>query len=88
VENPLARALVAGEFTPGDRITCEADTTSGTMIFATDRSTVVADASATRDARSRPADGGSAGGGPAGHKRSPLDLPSTQRPRGDGELVN
>ena len=88
VENPLARALVAGEFTPGNRITCEADPTSGTMIFSTDRSTVVADASATRDARSRPADGGSAGARSTGGKRSPLDLPPTQRPRGDGELVN
>jgi len=90
VENPLARALVTGEFGPGDRITCEADTTSGAMIFSTDRSTVVTDASATRDARSRPADGGPAGGGggSSGGKRSPLDLPPTQRPRGDGELVN
>ena len=82
VENPLARALVAGEFAPGDRITCEADPASGAMIFSTDRATVVADGSATRDARTR------SNGGTANGKRSPLDLPPTQRPRGDGELVN
>jgi ATP-dependent Clp protease ATP-binding subunit ClpB len=82
VENPLARALVAGEFSPGDRITCEADPTSGAMVFSTERSTVVTDASSTRDARSR------SNGDSVSSAASPLDLPPTQRPRADGELVN
>ena len=89
VENPLARALVSGEFAPGDRITCDADPTSGTILFSTDRSTVVTDGAATRDARSRSNGdtpvGAGAGGG---RKRSPLDLPPTRPQRDDGELVN
>ncbi len=85
VENPLARALVAGEFSPGDRISCEADPTSGTIVFSTERSTVVTDGSATRDARSKPE---TTGAGASNGKRSPLDLPPTSPPRGDGELVN
>ena len=87
MENPLARALVAGDFAPGDRITCDADPTSGTILFSTDRSTVVTDGASTRDARTRStADGDAAAAG--GRKRSPLDLPPTRRPRDDGELVN
>ena len=35
VENPLARALVSGEFKPGDRITADADLGSGTIVFST-----------------------------------------------------
>ena len=89
VENPLARALVAGDFAPGDRITCDADPTSGTILFSTERSTVVADGGATRDARKRTnGDTPEAAGVGAGRKRSPLDLPPTRRPRDDGELVN
>ena len=84
VENPLARALVAGEFAPGDRIACDADATSGTIVFSTERSTVVTDGAATRDARTRP----NAGAVGSNGRPSPLDLPSTQRLRGDGELVN
>ncbi len=82
VENPLARALVAGEFSPGDRIACDADPTSGTIVFSTERSTVVTDGAATRDARSRPEPSARNG------RPSPLDLPATSSPRGDGELVN
>ena len=90
VENPLARALVSGEFSPGDRITCDADPTSGTILFSTERSTVVTDGASTRDARARtngdtPA---GVGAGAGGSRRSPLDLPPTRRPRDDGELVN
>ena len=89
VENPLARALVAGDFSPGDRITCDADPTSGTILFSTERSTVVADGGATRDARKRSnGDSPDAAAVGAGQKRSPLDLPPTRRPRDDGELVN
>ncbi len=80
VENPLARAIVAGEFRPGDRVTADADIVSGTLVFSTDRSTVVTDASTRRDAR-KPA---------AAERRepSPLDLPATDAKRPDGELVN
>jgi ATP-dependent Clp protease ATP-binding subunit ClpB len=80
VENPLARALVAGEFRPGDRVTADADLVSGSLVFSTDRTTVVADASTRRDAR-RPASDGR-------RKPSPLDLPATDAKRPDGELVN
>jgi ATP-dependent Clp protease ATP-binding subunit ClpA len=89
VENPLARALVSGEFKPGDRIAAEADLASGTIVFSTEGATVVAD-STRRDARRSAAEeaavGAGAGGG--GTPASPLDLPPTRRPRDDGELVN
>ena len=76
VENQLARAIVAGEFRPGDRVTADADLVSGTLVFSTDRATVVTDASSRRDAR-RTATAG------AGRRPSPLDLPPTdgKRPR-------
>ena len=80
VENPLARALVAGEFRPGDRVTADADIVSGTLVFSTDRSTVVTEASTRRDAR-KPA-------AVERRKPSPLDLPATDAKRPDGELVN
>ncbi|HYH93267.1 MAG TPA: ATP-dependent chaperone ClpB [Candidatus Saccharimonadales bacterium] len=94
VENPLARALVAGEFRPGDRITADADLIGGTLVFSTEGATVVSDV-APRDARSRsegdepPTVGAGAGGGRRrSGSTSPLDLPPTRRPRDDGELVN
>jgi ATP-dependent Clp protease ATP-binding subunit ClpB len=80
VENPLARAIVAGEFRPGDRVTADADIVSGTLVFSTDRATVVTDASTRRDARKPASDGR--------RKPSPLDLPATDAKRPDGELVN
>jgi ATP-dependent Clp protease ATP-binding subunit ClpB len=80
VENPLARAIVAGEFRPGDRVTADADLVSGTLVFSTDRTTVVTEASSHRDARKTPA--------AAGRAPSPLDLPPTDGKRPDGELVN
>ncbi|HEY4633053.1 MAG TPA: AAA family ATPase, partial [Candidatus Limnocylindrales bacterium] len=86
VENPLARALVAGEFRPGDRIAGDADLVSGTLVFTSEGATVVAEG-ARRDARTAPDDRETAGvgsGGPA----SPLDLPPTRRKRGGDELVN
>jgi ATP-dependent Clp protease ATP-binding subunit ClpB len=85
VENPLARALVAGEFRQGDRITADADLVSGTIVFSSEGATVVADGT-RRDARAGPAEGEPAGVG--GREGSPLDLPSTRRKRDDGELVN
>ncbi|MFP5341955.1 MAG: ATP-dependent chaperone ClpB [Candidatus Limnocylindria bacterium] len=86
VENPLARALVAGEFRPGDAIRADADLVSGTIVFSTEGSTVVADGN-RRDARTR-SDADAVGAGSRGAS-SPLDLPPTRRPRDDGgELVN
>ncbi len=84
VENPLARALVAGEFAPGDTISGDADLVGGMLVFSTDRATVVTDGS-RRDARAAdPAVRAGGGGGTS----SPLDLPPT-RPRDEGgELVN
>ena len=46
VENPLARALVAGEFRPGDRIVADADPVSGTLVFSTESATVVTEPAA------------------------------------------
>ena len=56
VENPLARAIVAGEFRPGDRIAADADRVSGTLVFTTDSATVVTEGGPKRDARSRRVD--------------------------------
>jgi ATP-dependent Clp protease ATP-binding subunit ClpA len=53
VENPLARAIVAGEFRAGDRVTADADPVSGTLVFSTASATVVTERGAKRDARSR-----------------------------------
>ena len=86
VENPLARALVAGEFKPGDTVTADADLVSGALVFSTADATVVADGS-RRDARSRAGDADPVGAG-AGAGASPLDLPTARRKRDDGELVN
>jgi ATP-dependent Clp protease ATP-binding subunit ClpA len=79
VENPLARALLRGEFKPGDSITVDADHVSGTLVFATSGATVVADASDRRDARG----GGRGDPASAGAASSVLDLPSTKKPDGD-----
>jgi hypothetical protein len=53
---------------------------------------VVTDGGSRRDARGRPSDDaevvGPAGGTRGGRKPGPLDLPATERKRGDGELVN
>jgi ATP-dependent Clp protease ATP-binding subunit ClpB len=87
VENPLARALVAGEFKPGDRIGGDADLVSGTLVFSTEGATVVADGS-RRDARTRADEREAAGVGSGARSASPLDLPPTRRKRGDDELVN
>ena len=88
VENPLARALVSGEFKPGDRITADADVVSGTLVFSTEGATVVAD-TGRRDARRSAAEEAAVGAGAGGGRpASPLDLPPTRRKRDDGELVN
>jgi ATP-dependent Clp protease ATP-binding subunit ClpA len=90
VENPLARALVSGQFKPGDRITADADLRSGTIVFSTEGATVVSDGSERRDARRRAGEDDDALGEAArsgGGRSSPLDLPPTERKR-DGELIN
>jgi ATP-dependent Clp protease ATP-binding subunit ClpA len=90
VENPLARALVAGEFRPGDTITADADLASGTLVFSSEGATVVAHGR-RRDARSSPTEEAAVGAGTGrrgGRRESPLDLPPTRRKRDDGELVN
>ncbi|HEY8989514.1 MAG TPA: AAA family ATPase, partial [Candidatus Limnocylindrales bacterium] len=99
VENPLARSLLKGEFAPGDTIKVDADPVSGTLVFSTDRSTVVAESGTRRDARSRSGSDDDTGepelaGAAAGGRRrrgSVLDLPEVERPKRDrdgGELVN
>jgi ATP-dependent Clp protease ATP-binding subunit ClpA len=53
VENPLARAIVAGEFKPGDRVTADADFMNSTLVFTTGATTVVSEGGSKRDARSK-----------------------------------
>ena len=81
VENPLARSLLKGDFQPGDRIVGDADPVGGTLVFSTERSTVVAEAGKRRDAR--------AGDGRPRTSKSVLDLPDVdESKRNSGELVN
>jgi ATP-dependent Clp protease ATP-binding subunit ClpA len=85
VENPLARALLRGEFKPGDAITVDADPVSGTLVFTSSGATVVADASDRRDARA----GGRDDAHPGAAAASVLDLPPTRKKDGDeGPLLN
>jgi ATP-dependent Clp protease ATP-binding subunit ClpB len=89
VENPLARALLRGEFAPGDTVVGDADPVSGTLVFSNERSTVVAEGGRRRDARTpstrEPA---AAAAGRRGGK-SVLDLPDLDAPKRDSdELVN
>ena len=56
LENPLARALLEGRFTPGDHIVADADPMSGTLTFRAGGRTVVSEPDA-RDARSGRRDG-------------------------------
>jgi hypothetical protein len=53
VENPLARALLQGEFKPGSVVIGDADAIGGVLVFRQGDSTVVADAGQRRDARKR-----------------------------------
>jgi ATP-dependent Clp protease ATP-binding subunit ClpB len=81
VENPLARGLLKGDFQPGDHIVGDADPVSGTLVFSTERSTVVTEAGRRRDAR--------AGDGRPRTQKSVLDLPDVDESKRDsGELVN
>ncbi|HEY5436887.1 MAG TPA: AAA family ATPase, partial [Candidatus Limnocylindrales bacterium] len=89
VENPFARALLAGTFRPGDTVIADADPVSGTLVFSTESSTVVAEAGDRRDART-PADGGAVDEDAADDRRSAFDLPSLDEAKGPnrGGLVN
>jgi ATP-dependent Clp protease ATP-binding subunit ClpB len=51
IENPLARALLQGQFPPGSQISADADVMGGTIVFTSDGTSVVADAADRRDAR-------------------------------------
>ena len=53
VENPLARALLQGEFKPGTTVVGDADAIGGVLVFRSGDSTVVTDAGQRRDARKR-----------------------------------
>src|SRR6187431_1107591 len=68
VENPLARSLLRGEFRPGDHIVGDADPVGGTLVFSTERATVVTEAGRRRDARS-------AGDGSKKAPKGVMDLP-------------
>jgi ATP-dependent Clp protease ATP-binding subunit ClpA len=83
VENPFARALLQGQFQPGDTVTIDADATGSTLVFESESGTVVAAAGERRDARGRePA--------PAVAGRGAFDLPDLGDGGGDkgGGLVN
>jgi ATP-dependent Clp protease ATP-binding subunit ClpB len=82
VENPLARALLQGQFVPGTTIHVDADPVSGTLVFTGDGGSVVSDASGRRrDVRSGTAEPIAAGV----RSGSVLDLPPLNRaPGGDG----
>ncbi len=90
VENPFARALLSGTFRPGDRVAADADPVSGTLVFSTDSSTVVAEKAERRDARSAPEPEGATAGSGSRKGRSTFDLPPLDEPkRSDGgDLVN
>jgi ATP-dependent Clp protease ATP-binding subunit ClpB len=55
VENPLARALLKGEFKPGATVVGDADAIGGVLVFRSGDASVVADPGARRDARKRAA---------------------------------
>jgi ATP-dependent Clp protease ATP-binding subunit ClpB len=75
VENPFARALLQGQFKPGDRIVGDADAIGGTIVFSTGDQAVAVDSAERRDART-PAGAGAGRGGRGGS--SPLDLPEIE----------
>ena len=90
VENPFARALLAGTFRPGDTVLADADPVSGTLVFSTASSTVVAEAGDRRDART-PSEAGSPHTGRRRRAgRSAFDLPPLDEGKGPsgGGLVN
>ena len=80
LENPLARALLQGQFKPGSRIAVDADVVSGTLVFSSDG---VDRRHGCRHAARRPRRGRrSAGGRRGGLDLGPVD--AAQRRGGDG----
>jgi ATP-dependent Clp protease ATP-binding subunit ClpB len=74
VENPLARALLQGEFKPGTTVVGDADAMGGVLVFTSGGATVVTDAGHRRDARGRgAAEPVGAGAGASGGSGSPID---------------
>ncbi len=88
MENPFARAMLAGTFHPGDIVVADADPVSGTLVFRAEDRAVVTNPSARRDARS-PGGGDPAGAGGSG-ARSAFDLPplAERKGPGDDDLIN
>ncbi|HEY4753523.1 MAG TPA: ATP-dependent chaperone ClpB [Candidatus Limnocylindrales bacterium] len=86
VENPFARAMLSGSFHPGDVVTADADPVSGTLVFSSAETSVVAEAD-RRDARRAPGDREPAG---AGMRAPAFDLPPLDggKKKPDGGLVN
>ena len=73
LENPLARALLQGDFKPGSTISIDADPVSGTLIFnGSEGESLVSEASERRDPR--------AAGEPVGAGLQPnlMDLPPSE----------
>jgi len=83
LENPFAKALLEGRFAPGDRIVADADIVGGTLVFTTDRATIVTEASDRRDARA-PAGKEPVAAGGRRRGKQPLDLPPIEGPPSDG----
>jgi hypothetical protein len=78
VENPLARALLRGEFKPGAVVVADADAIGGVLVFRSGAATVVADATQRRDARKRaktPEPAGAAAGASAAERIWTPDKP-------------
>jgi ATP-dependent Clp protease ATP-binding subunit ClpA len=64
LENPLAHALLRGEFKPGSVVMADADSIGGVIVFKQGAATVVADAGRRRDARTRSKEPAGAAAGP------------------------
>ncbi len=95
VENPFARAMLAGTFHPGDTVVADADPLTGTLVFTSAGGSTVASAGERRDARSAGGPSGGAGAEPAGVATAAggvptFDLPPVEKPKKkpDGGLVN
>ena len=92
VENPFARALLAGRFRPGDTVVADADPVSGALVFSSESNTVVAETADRRDARGNAAEREAAGSGAGSSgRRSAFDLPPLEKEpdKGNGGgLVN
>jgi ATP-dependent Clp protease ATP-binding subunit ClpB len=77
VENPVARAIVAGQFRPGDHVRADADAIGGSLVFSTTDETIVEDAARRRDARRRREPAGVAA------RDTALDLPGVEESKGE-----